>query len=1195
IEALKAELADKSQAMQKLAARLSEQEGETQRHAEKESEAQRVAEREREAQRVAESEAQRLAAQLAEKEQSLRSLSQRLESMKEQARWQAVQLRDTTAELQRMKNTLGWRLLSLYGPIKYRYLLPLYRRLGLGSPRADARATTATRHESPVVAVGQAGSQDAQRIEAPLDLRPATVDAPTRQVSFSDATLDAAATSTARASAHDVICFPIIDWDFRFQRPQQLMAQFAAAGHRVYYISHQFRTAGAPYVISQKRDNLFEVSLRGPALNVYTEALDGPGSDELFASLDALRRDQAMGATAAFVQLPFWWPLARLSREHFSWPVIYDCMDFHAGFSTNRQEMLDAEDELLRSADLIIASSAFLEAEARKHSARVLLIRNACDYDHFAVAERAPKARPVIGYYGAIADWFDADLLADLAARRTDWDFVLVGSTFTADVSRLEKLPNVRLVGEKPYAEIPDWLATFNVAIIPFKRTPLTEATNPVKAYEMLAAGKPIVSVPIPEVQQLTPLVRLAATAEEFEREIIAALGERDPELSRERRAWAGEQTWQARFKTLAPAVREAFPKASIIIVTFNNLALNRLCIESLYGRTEWPNFEVFVIDNASSDGTPDYLRQVEGELPNLRVILNDQNLGFAAANNQGLRQATGDALVLLNNDTVVTRGWMTAMIRHLYADRRIGLIGPVTNAIANEARIEVGYDSISEMPGWAAHYVREHDNETFAMPMLAMFCVAMRREVFEKVGLLDERFGIGMFEDDDYCRRLEAAGYQLRCTRDSFIHHWQRASFRLLGEDEYLRIYHENRDKYLNKWQEAESAATATTQPAGGADRHRAQLQEVLERVEQSRGAIIFLPSIGWNVHLFQRPHHLAQTFARQGYVAIFDASNAQDGVDGFKEIERNLFLFDGPAALLHEIPQPTLWAFTYNLGRADEFPAGARIVYDWIDALDVFPYDRAMLERNHARGLREAAVVAAVTRQLHEEAMRLRPDAIYLPNGVEYDRFASDVAIADDPELAALLQSGKPLAGYYGALAEWFDYDLLDEVARRRADWNFLLIGQALDESMSRHRLLERANIMWVGPRPYESLPGYLRAFDVAMIPFAINPITLATSPLKLYEYMAAGKPIITTPMPECQHFAEVNIARHAEEFAASLDGARAQGEAADFRKRLRAIAHDNTWAQRVEAARRALERQSQSAPDWSVQASGSRRSQP
>ena len=131
------------------------------------------------------------------------------------------------------------------------------------------------------------------------------------------------------------------------------MAQYAAAGHRVFYVSQQFRTSGVPYVITEKRANVFEASLRGPALNVYTEALDERGCDELFASLNALRRDLGLGATAAFVQLPFWWPLVRRAHERFAWPVIYDCMDFHAGFSTNREAMLDAEDELLRVADLV--------------------------------------------------------------------------------------------------------------------------------------------------------------------------------------------------------------------------------------------------------------------------------------------------------------------------------------------------------------------------------------------------------------------------------------------------------------------------------------------------------------------------------------------------------------------------------------------------------------------------------------------------------------------------------------------------------------------------------------------------------------------------------------------------------------------------------------------------------------------------
>ncbi|PYS67058.1 MAG: glycosyl transferase family 1, partial [Acidobacteria bacterium] len=291
----------------------------------------------------------------------------------------------------------------------------------------------------------------------------------------------------------------------------------------------------------------------------------------------------------------------------------------------------------------------------------------------------------------------------------------------------------------KHYAEIPDWVRSFDVVIIPFKRTPLTESTNPVKAYEILAAGKPIVSVPIPEMRALSRFARLASDAKEFEHEVSAALAENEPKLIAARRAFAKENTWEQRYESLASGVAHVFPKASIIVVTYNNLELNRLCLESIYARTEWPNFEVIVVDNHSTDGTPEYLKEVEKNFTNLRVTLNESNLGFAAANNIGLRQATGDYLVLLNNDTIVTRGWLSTLIRHLQADASIGLIGPVTNTIGNEAKVDVGYSDPADMPAWAASFVREHDGQVFSIPMLAMFCVAMRSDVFEKVGLLDE------------------------------------------------------------------------------------------------------------------------------------------------------------------------------------------------------------------------------------------------------------------------------------------------------------------------------------------------------------------------------------------------------------------------------------------------------------------------
>jgi hypothetical protein len=289
------------------------------------------------------------------------------------------------AELSRIKSSRSWKMMGRYWQIKHDYVLPVLRFFGLSSLAANHQA------QMPVQAIPFSPS-----LELEKNIHPGVV---------------------SRANAYDLICFPIIEWGFRFQRPQQLMSQFAAAGHRVFYLSHKFNPFGASYEIEEKAKNIYEVSLYGNELNVYRDSLDAEALDKLFFSLDALRRDQAIGATAAIVNLPFWLPLAERARAEFGWPIVYDCMDHHAGFSTNAEEMLAQEQQLFSAANLVTVSSTVLAEEARTKLAEPLLLRNACDFDHFATAGRTKNTRPVIGYYGAIADWFDSDLVADLAAN----------------------------------------------------------------------------------------------------------------------------------------------------------------------------------------------------------------------------------------------------------------------------------------------------------------------------------------------------------------------------------------------------------------------------------------------------------------------------------------------------------------------------------------------------------------------------------------------------------------------------------------------------------------------------------------------------------------------------------------------------------------------------------------------------------
>ncbi|HEX4884400.1 MAG TPA: glycosyltransferase [Casimicrobiaceae bacterium] len=1038
-------------------------------------------------------------------------------------------------ELAGIKASTGWAVLQQLYRVRFALLPRGSRREALG--KRMLHAARRLRHDASPAAAPGVPAASAPAVTA---LPPASV--PTHP------------------TAYALVVLPSIEWGFRMQRPQQLAKRFARAGHRVHFARHSF---GAALAAHEVEAGIEEIELPGvPGTNPYRDRMSEDAAHRMADALLAHLAAQRGGRFVCVVQLPYWAPLAGRLRALTGCDVVYDCMDLHEGFSSNSAEALSDEARLFADADVVVCSSDLLVEHARPHARRVALVRNGVDAEHFAgVADRAPPAGGTltIGYYGAIADWFDSELVAGIAQRRPQWRIVLVGSTWSAQTAPLEAQPNIALTGEKPYGELPALIADWDCCVIPFLHTPLTAATNPVKVYEMLAAGKPVVSVGLPELASMARegLVTLAEGADAFVAAIEQAVASDDRARRAARRAFAAENTWEARRQAFDAAIAAVEPLVSVVIVTYNNRALNELCLASVLHDTQWPALEVIVVDNASGDDTPALLREVAARDPRVRIVLNEDNRGFAAANNQGAGLARGRYLCFLNNDTVVHGAWLRTLVGHLRRHAHLGLVGPVTNAIGNEAKIPVGYDDLAGMPAWADAHCEAHRGQLDAISMLAFFCVAVPRDVWRRVGPLDERFGTGMFEDDDYNRRVRESGHDVRLARDSFVHHWQRASFKLLGEDEYLRIYRENQARYAQKWED---------------DR----LAPLRAAAEAAPATVIFAPSVGWQIPLAQRPHHIARVLAQDGYAVVFDCSNAADEVDVLREVEPRLFLYKGEPGALAGLPRAVVWVFSYNVDYRDAFAPDVRVVYDWIDDLAVFPYDQRKLASLHARAMREADVVVSVARRLHERAVSERPDARYVPNAVEEGRFEREPepnpALAD-PAFAAILAEGKPIAGYYGALAHWFDYPLLAQAARRRPDWSFVLIGPDHDGSLARSGVASLPNVHALGPRAYASLPGYLHRFDVATIPFAINDITLATSPLKLYEYFAAGRPVISSPMPECMAFEDVRIVSDAAQFAGALDAALAAGRDPAHVARLRALAQANTWRARAREVMAAL----------------------
>ncbi|WON74100.1 glycosyltransferase [Nitrosospira sp. Is2] len=606
----------------------------------------------------------------------------------------------------------------------------------------------------------------------------------------------------------DVICFANIEWSARFQRPQQMMRQFAEHGYRVFYVVPSRVSSGRQaYSVNQVLPGIFEVALSRHAVqDFYTEGMSDENVDACLLSLEKMSEAFRIKTAISVIHLSYWTPLVLRLRMDLGWRIQYDCMDDWVDFPHIGTALLRQEEVLVAEADLITVTASVLNKKWSAHNPICSLIRNGVDFSfftrHCVPNNLLPEInRPIIGFYGALAEWVDYQLLADVAMRRRDWNFVLVGDIFVSDLAGLESMPNVHLIGRKPYAEMPHYLYRFDVCLIPFRVYNVTHAVDPVKFYEFMSAGKPVVSVPLEEMKVYEEFVYFANSPEEFIEKIELGLDERALELVTSRVELARANDWKNRFDDTLRAITDVYPGVSIIIVTYNNLELTQRCVESVFRNTTYPNYEVIIIDNASVDDTRNYLRYLARSKPAVKVVLNDENSGFAAANNQGLRMAQGDYLVLLNNDTVVPKGWVEPMLRHLDLPH-VGLVGPVTNSVGNEAKIEVEYSSLDQMEDFSDRYTAQHRGHVFDISMLAMFCIAMRREVFEKIGFLDEKFGVGMFEDDDYSRRAHNLGYRTVCAEDAFVHHYGQASFKkLIASGKYQELWDRNQAYFESKW----------------------------------------------------------------------------------------------------------------------------------------------------------------------------------------------------------------------------------------------------------------------------------------------------------------------------------------------------------------------------------------------------------
>ncbi len=235
----------------------------------------------------------------------------------------------------------------------------------------------------------------------------------------------------------------------------------------------------------------------------------------------------------------------------------------------------------------------------------------------------------------------------------------------------------------------------------------------------------------------------------------------------------------------------------SIVIPVYNHFDYTKQCLDSIIEFTGC-EYEIIVVDNGSTDGTPEKLKSYE----KVKIIRNENNEGFPKAVNQGINAARGNYILILNNDVIVTDGWLERMVEVAQSSQSTGIVGPLSNSVSGvQLDKNAKYESIEQMHSYAARLAIKNKGKVLEFPRVAFLCTLIKKDVINKIGGLDERFSPGNFEDDDFCLRAQIAGFKTVIAQDVFVHHFGSVSFKENGEDEYARRLEVNKQKFIGKW----------------------------------------------------------------------------------------------------------------------------------------------------------------------------------------------------------------------------------------------------------------------------------------------------------------------------------------------------------------------------------------------------------
>lgn len=357
----------------------------------------------------------------------------------------------------------------------------------------------------------------------------------------------------------------------------------------------------------------------------------------------------------------------------------------------------------------------------------------------------------------------------------------------------------------------------------------------------------------------------------------------------------------------------------------------------------------------------------------------------------------------------------------------------------------------------------------------------------------------------------------------------------------------------------------------------------------------LIWRGSFGWHVPLFQRPQQIANCLSEKNCLILYEVTRMTDKIDFIKKEKNNLYLIDYEISKfekllfekLKQINKPKylqLYSTCWDVKKEEVdmyVNNGFNMLYEYIDDLNPILAGTQELPKNvkdiHNYVISNQDVLVVTSADLlYEDMVKKRGSSnniILSSNGVDIDHFSKFTNMKIE-KMEQLKQNYEMIIGYYGALASWIDYELIKKLANHYKNIAFVFIGIKYDNSLSLSKIEDIENIKFMGKVEYNILPEYAKYFDIAWIPFIINEITLATNPIKVFEYMALKKYIITSALPECKKYKSINIANNYEEFCYLIDNYNNKYND-DYCKLLEKEAKENSWKYKADEIINLLEK--------------------